>query len=565
LPSNRARALERLEALKGTFGRRAAREKAELLRRLREDDLPDAGRVERLHDALLFVRAYPDDRRVLREVEAALAGFAERADLDRHRPELADTGIAGTRTHFRFYWHTARWIARRWGRHLFVDWPEPGRWKALLDRRLILLMPYGESLALEEGGLSTRDWVMRLKGPGETDGEFLVRRFEALRADPLPREGLYEEMDVPLYLDPGPDTPCSTRARYEGAEPIVFQTRSPARSRRTFGSDRNRPLIVTRVSRSAGEKLVSLARELMVVRLRDLDAFVHADPGDVTLLDCGGGLQFACLGTRPERRQMLDAAYAFLMIRNGIVIGYVLSAALFGSAEVAFNLSPAFRGAETTYLYARTLGVVRRLFAADTFVVDPYQMGYGNPEGLKSGAWWFYYKLGFRPRDPYVLRLAEAEERKVAERRGYRTSLARLDELASVDMYLHLGRPRDDVLGLFSRGNVGLWIVHTLARRFGSDRERGVEVCAREAARLLGLRSLSALSAGERLAWDRWAPLVLALPGVARWSQGAKSRLARVVRAKGGRRESDFVQLFDAHAELRAAVLALSREPPPAD
>ena len=35
--------------------------------------------------------------------------------------------------------------------------------------------------------------------------------------------------------------------------------------------------------------------------------------------------------------------------------------------------------------------------------------------------------------------------------------------------------------------------------------------------------------------------------------------LARVVRAKGGRRESDFVRRFDRHRRLRQAVLELSR------
>ncbi len=40
------------------------------------------------------------------------------------------------------------------------------------------------------------------------------------------------------------------------------------------------------------------------------------------------------------------------------------------------------------------------LFNVDTFTVYPYQLGYGNDEGLKSGAWWFYQKLGFRARAP---------------------------------------------------------------------------------------------------------------------------------------------------------------------
>ena len=49
------------------------------------------------------------------------------------------------------------------------------------------------------------------------------------------------------------------------------------------------------------------------------------------------------------------------------------------------------------------------------------------------------------------------------------------------------------------------------------------------------------------------------LPGVAEWPADDRRALADVIRAKGGRYESDYVKKFDAHARLRAAVVALSR------
>ena len=105
----------------------------------------------------------------------------------------------------------------------------------------------------------------------------------------------------------------------------------------------------------------------------------------------------------------------------------------------------------------------------------------------------------------------------------------------------------------------GLKVTRYLAKRFGSDRERAARVCADEAARLLGVRSRRGFSPGERLAWERWAPLVMTLPGVSRWSAAAKRDLALVIRAKGGQRESDFVALFDRHRPLCRAIRALAR------
>jgi hypothetical protein len=51
---------------------------------------------------------------------------------------------------------------------------------------------------------------------------------------------------------------------------------------------------------------------------------------------------------------------------------------------------------------------------------------------------------------------------------------------------------------------------------------------------------------------------VAILPGLDGWSRAEKRALVDVVLAKGGRRESDYVALFDAHRKLRAAVRRLA-------
>ena len=557
MPRSDSSNLDRLEALRFSFGPDSARRKLELLERLAESDFELADEVARLHDQLCFMRAYPDSRRLLDRVESMLAVFAKRPDLQLHRDELVNSGIQGTEIRFRFYWFTLCWLDEHWGGQLRIDWQAfPSRQRELLDRRLTMLMPYNETLALEEEAMPTRDWIERLKGPEETDARFVVGRFRAMRADPLPRESIFEEIDIPFRLLPGTDTPNTTVGRF-APSPVVFQKIPPTRSRETFHRELSRKPRVRSAPRGQARELIEMARTLMVARERDLDSFVHADERDVRILDYPEGVQFVCFGAKPARRQMLDAAYGFLMLRNGVTIGYILSAALFGSAEVAFNVSPTFRGAEAAHLYGRSLGMVRQLFGADSFVVDPYQMGHGNPEGLRSGAWWFYYKLGFRPRDPKIARAAELEQEKVRSQKGYRTSIAKLDRLSSVNMYLQLGKTRDDVIGEFARENVGMRIVDYVAARFGADRERGTRVCSREAGKLLNVRP-DRLSADERMWWERWAPLVLQL-GADRWSATERKALGEVIRAKAGRRESDFVRKFDRHRRLRQAVFELSR------
>ena len=98
-----------------------------------------------------------------------------------------------------------------------------------------------------------------------------------------------------------------------------------------------------------------------------------------------------------------------------------------------------FRGGEAAHVYARLLATVRTLFGSDTFAIYPYQLGHENDEGLASGAWWFYYKLGFRPRERSLAPLIAQETRRVARRRGYRTPAATLKRLVAHPVFLSLG------------------------------------------------------------------------------------------------------------------------------
>ncbi len=547
----------RLGNLAGQFGsREAASAKLESLRALEAARLPRARDLLNLHETLCRIRAYPDNAEVLAQVERILNAFDRRPDLRRHRTALADSGLAGTEIRYPFFWSTARWLAERFPANLSIDWAAFEQDELLLGR-LHLFAHYAETPGLDEAPFSAREWIERMKRDDETDAAFVIRSFGALPLDEVTRETIYQELALPLVLSPGPLTPSRTRARHASL-PVTWQT-TPLDRRRPALPDAvlRAPLAVREVSPIEGRALIALAREAMVTRARDLDAFAHGDARDVRLVDCGGGLQFAVIGLVPERRLMLEAVYGYLTLHNGVPIGYVLVSALYRSSEIAYNVFETYRGGESGVVYGWVLAVTRHLFGVDSFTIYPYQLGHENDEGLRSGAWWFYQKLGFRPRDPETTARMKAELRKMKREAGYRSPIGALKLLAEENLYYHLGAPRDDVIGLFQPSSVGLSVTRYLAERFGSDRARAAKVCSGEASRLLGVRSLIRFSRGERLAWERWAPLVLLLPGIERWSPAQKRSLVEVIRAKGGRREGDFVRLFDGHRKLRAAVVTL--------
>ncbi len=552
--------LRQLVKLKNVYGGDAAARKLSLLSKL-TGRLETANQVRWLHEFLCFLHAYPDSGPILEQVEQMLAGFAGRGDLRRHRRALADTGIAGTDINYSFFWPTACWIVKRFPDKLTIDWAEFTNKEKLVEL-LPILLPYSESLALDMLTYSSREWLNRLKGTGETDAAFLIRRFEALRASSFTQEKLYEDLDVPMRLAPGPSTPTRTGAKLPGM-PVVFQTKPLSRARPNLRQEvRKPPLRVHLLSPREGQRMIDAAIAAMITRSRGLDAFEYGDKNDVRLVDCGQGLQFACIGQIPERRLLLESVYGFLTIKNGVPIGYVLTSSLFGSSEIAYNVFETYRSAEAAGIFGRVLAMARHIFGADAFSIDPFQLGHNNTEGLKSGAWWFYYKLGFRPEDQQVRRLLRSELRLMRENPRHRSSISTLQKLSSEPVFLYPNRAKQDVLVKIPLGQLGLRISRLLADRFGADREKAVRTLSREAAQLLGIRTQRRWTGGERLAWERWSPLVVMLPGISRWRLQEKRALVQVVRAKGERRESDFVTLFDKHRRLRRAILKLAEEAP---
>ncbi len=551
-----SRALAKLRKIRGEFGEQWAATKLGLIQILSKARLTRARDVFELHECLIFLRAYPDDASVLAHVEGELSRFADRSDLRRHREEMVNSGIAGTPIEFSFYWQTAEWLVQRFGPRLSIEW-DYFEHEKLLEGRLPLFALWAETPALDELDMSPAEWIRNLKSPTESDAEFVVKRVEAMAIDAWVRECFWNELDFTLRLAWGPDGPSRTHACWPVAK-TVFQSSSLKRPRPDL---RHEVLVppesIKSVSLKDGKRLVAMAREAMITRSRDLDAFINGDPRDVRIVDCGENLQFVCIGVKPERRLLLESVYAFLTLKNGIPIGYVLTSALMESAEIAFNVFDTYRGAEAAHVYARVLATVRALFNVDTFTVYPFQLGYQNDEGLKSGAWWFYQKLGFRARDPGALRIMERELKRMRRDPAHRSSLDTLGKLVPHNVYLDLDEPRDDVIGEFLLDEAGQTVTRMLAERFGADRERATRELSAEAARLLSSPPWSRLPAAERQACERWAPLVACLD-VESWSKPERTALFEVMRAKGGRRESEFVARFDAHRKLRAAFRALA-------
>ncbi|HKS09086.1 MAG TPA: hypothetical protein VJS13_06020 [Pyrinomonadaceae bacterium] len=513
-------ALNQLDKLKTSFGEHDAKRMQSLLERLERKRVNDPEELIRLHELLMFVRAYPHNATVARLAEEQLRAFADRVSALREREvDLSSlehpsiSGIAGTSVTDTFGFYIVRWLVEHFSTQLAIYW----EWfenENRLAETWPRFMPLLEEDANVEANVPYRKWLAAARGR-QSEISWLVERFDELAQPDKEKAELYDSQQIYVQWTP---RFRSTRTGLRAPGSSMFYHRDPFIQRRdvNFRDELNAPPpTFVKLSRQDGERALNLALEASTIRYRELYGFTHGDPAHVYQTDLGRGVQLHLFGLPPEKRLPLRASHATMIYKNGVPIGYFEGLSLFERMESGFNLYYTFRDGETAWLYARILNVMRHFVGVTAFAIEPYQIGHENEEGIESGAFWFYRKLGFRPTERDALRLTEREEQKIAERKGYRTSARTLRKLAESPMILELDQKR-----------VGDW-----------DRFQ---------VRKIGLRVQ-----GRR--FESLASLVRE----ASWNTDERQMLERIVSAKRAAEEMTYLKLMQRHERLRAEIIRL--------
>ena len=540
------RAVKRLGEIRNRYGNAATAEKRSLLAAMPELSLRTARDVLSLHRSLCFLRAFPDSRDVHAAVLALLDDFQRTVTrlTDHQASRLVDSGIAGTDVHYGFSFEVAQWLAIRFPGRTSIDWSEveePGR----LDELLEQLLEETEAEYFDSGYVSTAEWLEIASGAtGPEQFDWLMAQLADRRTHGRFWTALYNAAELPLRCELGTSRLSKTRNVFE-PDDIRFRdggmrTRVP-NARREI----NRPLNDLRlVDSDTGRRLIDVAMASLAVRHRETNHFNHANPREVYLADVGDGVNIAVTGLRAEHRYPLETTMGFLILSNGVPVGYGGSSALFRQTNTGINIFDEFRASEAAWLWVQVMRTFRELTGCNRFVANPYQFGADNSEALKSGAFWFYYRLGFRPVDGDVRALAADEYRHLTKNSARRTSLATLRQLAACDMHLRLlGARRREFFDEAWLEFAALLATQTLAASGSKRRRKALDELAHELATILGVESMADWTRDERKWFVRWSPIVMALRPQ-EWPNRERARLLNLIRAKGGTREREFALAF---------------------
>lgn len=555
--------LSALEQSRVRHGRDRVAAVEKVLVSLRDFHCSDAESLVRFHDALLFLRAFPQSRKVIQLTENLLAGIAPQVARLRDSGvdlELLDSeqfsGIAGTTISDTFTYDVACWLVQRYREQLKVDWDfdEQGRQMSVSLPRLLPLLADD---SLVEADTPYSDWLGIAAGGNNHILPWLLGRIEATRMNKLEKTAFYDALKISVSWNLGNGDASRTLARRNPSTMYIHRGPLIKRGQVSLQDElRSEPIPMRELSRSEGEEALDMVRAALTVRGRELYGTTRGDPGSVIEADPGRGVRIFLWGLPPERRLPLRAYHAGLTVKNGIPINYIEGISLFEWMEVGFNTFYAYREGETAWIYSKVLHLLHQRTNVTCFSVYPYQLGDHNEEAIKSGAFWFYRKLGFRPGRPDLLKLTEREEEKLRSNPEHRTSARILRKLAAAHVFYDFGEGPSGVWDTFSVRNIGLAVQRRMAEDFNGDPDKMRCVGTAELASILQVDPAS-WNAIERSAFENFALVLMLLPELRSWTRHEKQTLIQVILAKAGIDESDYLRLLQQHHELKSVLVVL--------
>jgi hypothetical protein len=527
---------------------------------------PDsAADLKAAHDVALATAAYGDaaDAAASRVLLGTIARrVAALPAAQRHR--LDDTGLAGTEVRTTFAWPVAAWLGKHAPGHADIDWPRVGD-PARLDPLLRGLVLRAEEDEFDSGDIGTREWL-RLAEGGRADGDLAwLTSAVVSRGRSRAWDALWDALEVPVRwrLNGSPWSASALTAPWHaarGSAAALPKRRPPVDAPAHMAT----PLRgIRRAKPKEAQAWLDTAVAALASRAREVHAITHANLDEVWLAPLGADTTLAVIGIAPAWRLSLEANYGWLATVRGIPVAYGGVSPLGAQANTGIHVFDAFRGREAAWLWAETLRAFATLFGVRRFVVNPVQIGEDNDDAIASGAFWFYWRLGFRP---VLARIADEAAHDAARRAAhprYRTPPARLTRFAQADLALTLpGAPRHAAFD--ERALVAAAHGVTTRLAAGESRWRALAEGQASVATLLGAPGRRRWSSDEVRAFERMAPVVsLVAPAIARWPISRRRALLAMMQAKGAPQERTYVRAMQRVPAFWQALAAWSRAHPP--
>lgn len=516
--------IRQLYDIRNKYGESVKNEKLQLIAQLSIRPRFAKTLLKRYSDVLLFIQAYPDD--------AAMEQLAAQ-ELRRVAGMLPDDQREARGM---FSFGLTKWLRAAYGSLVQPDLmvADPKKCIAVLT----CIMGEVATEILQEGYIRWGDWLNQYRHNEQDDLlDVLLRYFDTAQLPPRIKDELWNDMNIVITVQLADDLP--TPAGNTGI--ITAHRCHTVISKNVVMAEvlQHKPREL-RITDAQKQHLVALARMVLACNERETEPITHTQPRYCRCYDQGNGLTILLSGLPPGRRQPIDTYIGYMAFKNGLPIAYGGGWILFDSCRIGVNVFPAYRGGESSLIFAQIIGLYKHVFRLNRFTVDPYQVGKNNSEGIQSGAFWMYYRLGFRPTTEHMRALAHNEFEQITTHRPYRSPAGVLKKLADSKPELFTGSKQRAVQ--FDAADLSAVSLRLLQNTWGGDMQRMKKAIHTQAAHIKN-------SEDRRLA-ESWMMVL----GPAQWQQLDMHQLLHL-KASGD--EWDYVRLLQEQEELREIVSGL--------
>lgn len=542
--------------------RRAAHPDVQLtgLKHCCELPLSDPAHLKTYHDTLLYLCAYPFNRQVFDLAEKELHRVADVLKLKqqyfRWQFAMNGSGLPYTEHHCQYSAGMLKWLLEKFGGDVqplaATNSNEITKllWQAML--------PGIEFFDSTQGKPDLWSRVRKLSGhkQGEAALHWILQLFKQQLWNPVLKELLFDGLGI--FINWKLNDPLFTRSFLRCPIHAVHYRKMKQKklnSSSIVGEPLAKPLLLKEKERFT---LIDLTRASLALYYRETDPVTFADPAETSLYDMGNGLQIALTGMQKEWKLTLESYIGFMAFKNGVPMAYG-GGWIFGHrCKIGVNIYPPFRGAESDRLFCQVMRLYYQLFQARHFIVKPYQFGKGNPEGLRSAAFWFYYKLGFRPQHPAIKQTAFEEWMKITRNKLYRTPVSVLKSFTRCNMQYE---PVKTGAGNFDADEISNAITTMVCSRFSGNREIAIAVCLEELIRFLETDKIQQMDPVKQKAWHNWGLLFAVLPQTGGWSKMQRKKFLQILQLKISGSERAYIIALQKHKSFWQSVRNLFANP----
>ena len=527
----------RLHQIRNQYGNVSLKEKLYLLEKLSNQVIKGKEALKLYYETLLFLIAYPDNKAIIEKASSSLNSLG--LYLKSHEGiawSLFNSGITCTQLCAAFSFEMVKWMRHTHKEDIKLESIDAH--DSIITSVISVVLPKIESEVLQDENFEWKEWLNKNNNKGEDLLDTLIRIFDQADLRPEVRDQLWDSLDINVTITFSKHTALSSSLTYP------YYHRSLIKRKTDKKATLEKPIKII-LNEEQRDQLINCAKMILIRHKREMDPMTFANPALVTYYKLPHGITVTIYSTTAERRHPIDSYMGYVAFKNGLPFAYGGSWILFDSSRTALNVFPAYRGGESLYSFEEVMTLHQQVYKLKRFTLDPYQIGKHNDDGIKSGSFWLYHRIGFRPIKEMQKKLAEEEALKIKATPGYRTPAKTLKQLANSRMELQL---KPTVFG-FDSMDISIAYANILKKQYNNDRKKGEETAFNKLVKYLDLKNYSESNINYVL--KNWAVLLMGNETELSKNKELKKVLKHILILKANGSETDYIADMNRSLPLR--------------